>query len=96
MNVSNLVTTLPYIGKEYSISLELLLCRHRLSEVTRDVITFAVGGRYEDRVIYIRIPAKRDTSYTKVDPCMSKHGPTPLCLRRNLRMNKRKNIRRVR
>ena len=90
----NLVTTLPYIGKEYRISFGLLLSRHRLSEVTRDVLTFAVGGRYEDRVIYIRIPAKRDTSFTKGDPCMSKNGP--LCLRRNLRMNKRKNIRRVR
>jgi hypothetical protein len=92
----NLVTTLPYIGKEYRISFELLLSRHGLSEVTRDVITFAVGGILEDRVIYIRIPAKKDTSNTKVNPCMSKHGQTPLCLRRKQRMNKRKNIRRVR
>ena len=54
MNIqqSNLARTLPSIGKEYKISFDLLVSKHKPAD-TRNVLHFTTGGnhgRYGDRI----------------------------------------------
>jgi hypothetical protein len=59
---NNLITTLPFIGKEYKISFDLFVSKFQVSGYHRSVIHFTTGGnhgKYGDRTPGIWIINKK-------------------------------------